>query len=51
MLNSTHMKSDLAQLPDEPPPFLGSWRNVYIAVLVYLCLIMISFYIFTRTFA
>ena len=38
--------------PDnEPPPFLGSWRRVYTAVLVYLAFVIIAFYIFTRTFA
>ena len=23
-------------LPDEPPPFLGTWQRVYAAVIVYL---------------
>jgi hypothetical protein len=35
---------------DEPPPFLGTWRRVYAAVLVYLCLIMLACYLFTRAY-
>ena len=27
---------ELRDVPDSPPPFLGSWRRVYAAVLVYL---------------
>jgi hypothetical protein len=38
-------------MPDGPPPFLGTWRRVYIAVLVYLILIIGSCYWFTRVFA
>jgi hypothetical protein len=40
-----------APMPDEPPPFLGSWRRVYIAVLVYLALLIALFYAFTRVFS
>jgi hypothetical protein len=35
---------------DEPPPFLGSWRRVYIGVLLYLASLIGLFYIFTRVF-
>jgi hypothetical protein len=45
------MAADRSQLPDEPPPILGSWRNVYITVLIYLLLIIVSFYVFTRAFS
>jgi hypothetical protein len=34
-----------------PPPFLGSWRNVYIFVVCYLAAIIIGFYVFSRAFA
>ena len=51
MINSTSMPADRQHIVDEPPPFLRSWRNVYIAVLVYLSLIIFSFYVFTRSFA
>ena len=37
-------------VPDEPPPFLGSWKRVYIAVLLYLGAIILGFYVFTRAY-
>jgi hypothetical protein len=37
--------------PDEPPPFLGTWRRVYLAVLIYLGALIVSFYIFMRAFS
>ena len=44
------------KLPDaafdpEPPPVLGSWKNVYITVLVWLAFLIALFYGFTRYFA
>ena len=39
------------EMPDDPPPFLGKWRNVYILVLTYLAVVITLFYIFTRTMA
>jgi hypothetical protein len=36
--------------PDEPPPFLGSWRHVYIGVAVYLVLLIAGFFLFTRAY-
>jgi hypothetical protein len=41
---------DLREVPDEAPPFLGTWRRVYAAVLIYLCVIVLAFYLFTRAF-
>ena len=35
----------------EPPPALGSWRNVYIFVLAWLAFLIAVFYAFTRYFA
>jgi len=35
----------------EPPPILGTWRNVYIFVLCYLATVITVFYIFTRIMA
>jgi len=40
----------LRAVPDEPPPFLGSWKRIYVAVLVYLCVIVSVFYLFTRAY-
>jgi hypothetical protein len=39
------------EMPDEPPPVLGSWRNVYIFVLTYMFVVIMLFYIFTRVMA
>ena len=39
---------DLRDVPDDPPPFLGTWRRVYAAVLIYLCLVVAGLYWFTR---
>jgi len=36
---------------DGPPPFLGSWRNLYIAVLSILALLIIAMYVFSRAFS
>jgi hypothetical protein len=36
---------------DGPPPFLGSWRRVYTAVLLYLAILIAGFYVFTRVYA
>jgi hypothetical protein len=35
-------------VPDEAPPFLGTWKRVYVAVLIYLVLIIFTAYLFTR---
>ena len=39
------------EMPDEPPPILGTWRNVYILVLSYLVAVITLFYLFTRVMA
>lgn len=41
---------ELREVPDEPPPFLGTWRRVYAGVLIYLALIILAFYLFTRAY-
>jgi hypothetical protein len=33
-----------------PPPFGGSWRTLYAAVLLNLALLVVLFYLFTRAF-
>jgi hypothetical protein len=35
---------------EEPPPFGGSWKNLYAAVLVNLAVLVGLFYLFTRAF-
>jgi hypothetical protein len=37
-------------VPDEPPPFLGTWKRVYIAVGIYLVAIITLFYLFTQAY-
>lgn len=36
---------------DEPPPFLGSWRNLYAGVIIILVFIIIGVYAFSRFFS
>jgi hypothetical protein len=41
---------ELPDVPDSPPPFLGSWRRVYAAVLVYLVGVILAAYFFARAY-
>lgn len=41
---------DPTRNPAELPPFLNTWRKMYIAVLVHLALLILLFYAFTRYF-
>jgi len=41
---------DVRDVPDEPPPFLRTWRRVYIAILIYLGAIISLFYLFARAY-
>ena len=34
---------------EEPPPFLGSWRRVYLAIGIYLIAVIALFGAFTRS--
>lgn len=45
------MPRDRVEMPDEPPPFLGTWPRVYTVVLVYLAALIAVFYAFTRYFS
>ena len=45
------MNPDREELPDEPPPFLGTWRRVYAVVVLYLAFLILTFYIFMRVFS
>ena len=48
MIHSLHAAP--RDVPDEPPPFLGTWRRVYTAILIYLVVIIAGFYLFTRAY-
>jgi hypothetical protein len=37
-------------VPDEAPPFLGTWQRVYAAIVIYLVLIITAFYLFTQAY-
>ena len=36
--------------PEEPPPFLGTWKRVYAAVLVWLAMLIVLLTAFTANF-
>jgi hypothetical protein len=36
--------------PEEPPPFLGTWRRVYWAVAIYLFAVIFGLTVFTKAF-
>jgi hypothetical protein len=38
----------LREVPDDPPPFLGTWPRVYLGVLIYLAVLIGICYFFTR---
>lgn len=35
---------------EEPPPILGTWKRLYAAVAIYLVVLILVFYWFTRSF-
>ena len=39
------------EMPDDPPPILGTWPRVYAAVAVYVAVVIFLFWLFTRAFA
>ena len=41
----------IREVPDEPPPFLGTWRRVYIGVVFYLAAIIALCYAFSAFYA
>jgi hypothetical protein len=34
---------------EEPPPLLGTWRRIYIAIVIYLVTVIALFGLFTRS--
>ena len=46
-----HQKSTAASLKEDgPPPILGTWNRVYVAIIIYLVCIIALFGIFTTAF-
>jgi len=40
-----------ADMPDERPPFFGTWPRVYAAVLAWVAVLIFLFWLFSRAFA
>jgi len=40
----------LSNAPDEPPPFLGEWKRIYLFVLLYLFILIAILYAITLGF-
>ena len=36
------------KVADDPPPILGTWRRIYLAVLAYLFTVILLFWLFGR---
>ena len=51
MAQNPHAEVPLRHVVDEPPPFLGEWRRVYVFVLCWLAVVIVLFYAFSRMFA
>jgi hypothetical protein len=41
-LHDNHAAGD-----DEPPPFMGSWNRLYVAIVVYTCIFTLALYFMT----
>ncbi len=35
---------------EDPPPLLGTWRRLYFAVIAWLAILILAFYLFARRF-
>jgi hypothetical protein len=42
--------SELSSAPDEPPPFFGEWKRIYLFVLLYLFILIAILYAITLSF-
>jgi len=50
MKNNQPLNDSVVHTDVEAPPFLGTWKRVYIALVIYLFCLMALFYLFTRVF-
>jgi hypothetical protein len=41
---------ELREVPDEAPPFLGTWKRVYVGVAIYLVAVIGAAYLFTQAY-
>ncbi len=49
-MTGSETKPDDAAVREGPPPFLGTWRRAYLAVIGWLALLILLFYLFGRRF-
>ncbi len=47
-MNESEMLRMHVESKEDPPPFLGSWRRVYLAVIAWLIFLIAVFYLFAR---
>ena len=40
-------RDDVPSCEDEKPPFMGSWRRIYLAVVLYTCFLVVVLYAMT----
>lgn len=40
----------MSDTPEEPPPLLGSWRNLYLLVLGNLAVLVLLFWLFSEVY-
>ena len=41
---------EMREVADEAPPFFGTWKRIYLAVVIYLGIVIGIFYAFTRAY-
>ena len=49
-MNEPPKRPDVSELTNDPPPFLGKWWRVYVAVMLYLGGLILLFYLFETAF-
>jgi len=45
------IEDERREMPDGPPPLLGTWPRVYAAVAGYVAILIFLFWLFTRAYA
>jgi hypothetical protein len=47
----SHDEPAAKTVPDEPPPFFGTWSRVYAAIIGWLALLILLFFLFSKAFS
>jgi hypothetical protein len=50
-MNVQPSKQESSAPREEPPPFLKTWRRVYLSVISWLVFLIVVFYLFSRVFS